>query len=221
MPLDASKPPLPLPSEQPPAHERTSDILASLIDREIAPETPIRFASIVYRLNQRAFGFLLVLFALPCCLPGPPGFMSALGLPILMVAWQMMVGRHKPWLPKALHDRILTQETLNKFIEKSLPPVRAIEKFCRPRLESLVSRRAERVLGAFLCVLALCITLPLPLSNFLPGVASLVLGLALIERDGVVLGVGIVIGTAAIGIVAWLTYIAILAGGSLLNQFGL
>jgi hypothetical protein len=221
MPLDASKPPLPLPSEQPPRRERTSDILTSLIDRDVPPETPVRFASIVYRLNQRAFGFLLVLFALPCCLPGPPGFMSALGLPILVIAWQMAVGRPKPWLPKAVHDRIITQETLNKFIEKSLPPVRAIEKVCRPRLEFLTSVTAERFLGMFIFLLALCITLPLPLSNFPPGVATLVMGLALIERDGLVLGLGATIGVAALGIIFWLTYLAILAGGSLLSHFGL
>lgn len=220
MPLDASKPPLPLPSSQPSRRERTSDILASLVDRDVPPETPVRFASIVYRLNQRAFGFLLVLFALPCCLPGPPGFMSALGLPILMIAWQMIIGRHKPWLPKVIHERIITQETLNKFIERALPPVRAIEKVCRPRLEFLTSVTAERFLGVFIFLLALCITLPLPLSNFPPGVASLVMGLALIERDGLVLGLGIAIGTAAIGIIAWLSYIAILASGSLLTHFG-
>ena len=87
------------------------DILNDL--RAIAPENAAAataeptaaLGDVVDRLDERAFGFLLLLLALPCCLPFVYGLPQIVALPMLALAGQMAAGKRHPWLPKKLHDR--------------------------------------------------------------------------------------------------------------------
>ncbi len=65
-------------------------------------------------------------------------------------------------------------------------------------------------LGSYCLVLAIIITLPVPLGHVVPGTAISVLALGLIERDGVAIALGIV--TAALGLA-----IVVIASAGLLN----
>ena len=58
----------------------------------------------------------------------------------------------------------------------------------------------ERIIGIFSFVFALSISLPLPLTNFPPGCGILIMSLGLLNRDGVTILIGMMIGTIGIGI---------------------
>jgi hypothetical protein len=170
----------------------------------------VRFGDLIERLDQRAFGIVLVLLALPCAIPGPPAVTSFLGLPLFLIALQMVAKRSVPWLPRRLRDYAVSQTALNRFVARALPWVVRMETFSKPRLEALTNGHAERLLGLLIALLALCIMIPLPLSNLPPGIAIVTLGFALIERDGVLLSIGLVVSAVALVIMVGVIQLAYL-----------
>ena len=56
--------------------------------------------------------------------------------------------------------------------------------------------------GAICLVLAIIITLPIPLGHMVPGAAISLLALGLIERDGLVVAFGMIVAALGLAIVA-------------------
>lgn len=193
--------------------------MAGFTREDAAPADTVRFGDLIERLDQRAFGILLVAFALPCAIPGPPAVTSFLGVPLLLVALQMVSQRSVPWLPRRLQDYELRQTVVNSFIARALPWVQRLEALSKPRLEILTGGNAERLLGLLIAVLALCIMIPLPLSNLPPGIAIVILGFALIERDGALLTLGLVAAVIALIIMVGVVQLAYLIVSKFLATF--
>jgi hypothetical protein len=195
-------------------HIRTSQILAGFIRPDAPADATVLFGDLIERLDQRAFGIVLVLLALPCAIPGPPAITSFIGVPLAMVGVQMAMRRPVPWLPRRLRDYRLSQAAVNRFVAKALPFVERLEAVSRPRWESITFGTAERLLGLLIAVLGLCIMVPLPLSNMPPGVSITIMGLALIERDGVLLTLGLAAAAVALVIMVGVLQLAFaLVGG--------
>ena len=74
-----------------------SDVLVDLADT--AETDRISIGTLIDTLEDRAFGLLLLIFALPCCLPFLYGVPQIVALPMLFIAGQVAIGRHRPWLP--------------------------------------------------------------------------------------------------------------------------
>jgi hypothetical protein len=77
---------------------------------------------------------------------------------------------------------------------KSIPYLERAELFLRPRLVTLLSWTGECLVGLFLLVLAIVLTLPIPFGNWLPAFAISIIALAIVEKDGVAVLIGIVLG---------------------------
>jgi hypothetical protein len=65
-------------------------------------------------------------------------------------------------------------------------------------LTGLLSWTGERFIGVALLVLAIALTLPIPFGNWLPAFAIAIVGLALVEKDGVGALVGLGVGAAGL-----------------------
>ena len=188
------------------AHEKTSDLLIA-IGREASSET-ITVGELKDALADRAFGVLLLIFALPCCIPILYGIPQAMSLPLLFFAVQIAIGRHQPWLPRRLRERSFSAEGFRQMAEKAGPYLRWFESVSRPRFTWLTSGGAERVLGVFLIAFSASIAVPLPLTNTVPGIGIAIMALGFIERDGFLILVGTIIGAiwvaALVTAIAWL-----------------
>ena len=68
------------------------------------------------------------------------------------------------------------------------------ERLLEPRFPSVTSVRTERLIGTICIVLALVSTLPIPFGHNLPALGLVLIGLGLIERDGLAIIFGSVIG---------------------------
>lgn len=179
-------------------HLKASDLLIARL--EAHEDARITLRDIVQAFETRGFGFVILIFALPNCLPGPPGIGSIVGIPMAFVAIQLMIGQHRPWLPRWLLDHSLDRAGLLIMLTGSRKRIRWFEALFKPRLETLFDKAPQWLIGLFLIVLAGCVLLPLPLTNFIPAVASAIIGLALIERDGAALVVGAIVGIVGIAI---------------------
>ena len=151
---------------------------------------PVSIGHIRDALGNRSFAPLLVLFAAFNLLPLPPGASAILGLPLIIISAQMVYGTRQPWLPNALARRSLNADTFRSAMEWIIPRLIRIERVIRPRYWPFWRRRGDRIIGCLALALAIVVTLPIPLGNWLPAFATALLGLALSERDGVLLAVG-------------------------------
>jgi len=200
-------------------HRKASDILADLARN--ATSERVRLRDIVDALGERAFGALILIFALPNAvgLGAIPGLSTIFGLPQIFIAGQMVLGRERPWLPDWLLDRSLARADFITMVEKSTPYLIKIERMLRPRWMVLSAHWAERLLGLVFIVLAAIVSLPIPLGNQPPAIAMAFIALGVVERDGLYVIIGLVIAVIAVAIAT-----AVVAGGAaaiflLIRQF--
>jgi hypothetical protein len=176
---------------------RLSEVLTEIAND--ASREAISFADIRDVMGDRTYGVLLFAFAVPNALPvNPPGVSTVLGMPLLFLAMQMILGLKAPWLPKAFMRRSVRRESFARAMNVAVPWIRRVEKLLKPRLVPLASGWFERVIGLVCAVLALVLTLPIPFGNMPPAVAICILALALLEKDGVAVLAGLAAAAGAL-----------------------
>ena len=177
---------------------RLSDIVKS-----IDTQQDMTIGQLVDSLGERAFGALMFIFAVPNIIPTPPGTSAILGLPLVILTYQVMMGRQSLWLPQAVRKRQISRNLLQTFVAKILPVMARLERILRPRFGFVVSSDlAERVIGLVAFPLALILFLPIPFGNIPPAAAIACLALGLAERDGLAVIVGYVLSAASVVILA-------------------
>lgn len=179
-----------------------SALLAEICDD---PDPVVTIGEIVHRLGRRSFGALLFIFAAPNWLPLPPGSSTFLAAPLLLLAPQVAIGIHGPWLPRFIDRRTFKRADLAGVLRKLIPPLARIEKVSRPRLVFLFGPIGDRLIGVTVTLLSLVLLLPIFLGNMAPAAAIAAFGLALIQRDGVLALIGYAITAASIGllVIGW------------------
>lgn len=177
--------------------------LSELLDEISADETRTRISvsDLIVAMEGRATGALLLLFALPNVLPTPPGTSGILGLPLVYLSAQMMLGR-LPWLPPFIANRSMSRDDFAQMISRATPLLARAEKLLKPRLSLFVKDGAQNIIGAVCLLLAVVLMLPIPLGNMLPAIAISLISLGVLERDGTwVLG-GFAVAAVALFVVA-------------------
>ncbi|HVH76896.1 MAG TPA: exopolysaccharide biosynthesis protein [Stellaceae bacterium] len=163
----------------------------------------VDLAAIARFMGRGSIAALLIVLALPMAVPIPlPGISVIFGIPLIVVSGQLLLGRRDAWLPRALARRSLATADLALVVGRVLPRLRALERLVKPRLEWLTGDWAMLPVGAVCLLLAIVITLPIPLGHVLPGTAIVVLALGLLERDGVVVGLGLLLSLVAMAVIA-------------------
>ena len=185
------------PHSNSPDSKRTSDILHSLIT-DTRGDGEISINNILAMLGERAFGLAILIFTLPNSLPipSPPGFSAITGIPIVLLGLQMILGMPMPKLPKRIGEYALPRHKFAAFMEKALPYIQKVEKLLHPRFSFMQSTWAERAIGAFFFVLGIILSLPIPFANFFPGLCMSLIALGLLERDGILMLIGMISGLA-------------------------
>jgi hypothetical protein len=176
------------------SRERLSELLDRLA-REGDSER-IVFGSLLEAVGDRAFGALILVFAIPSLMVGViPGITTLLGLPLLLLSLQLVIGSPRPWFPRSVSARSMERSAFARMVASIRPRLQRFEKLLKPRLLPLTSTWGERVIGLCCLVAAALVFLPIPFGNLLPAVALCAFGLALMERDGVL----VLLGLGALG----------------------
>lgn len=183
---------------EPAGHTRTTELLRRALDTHAGDE--ITLGDFLDPLGERAFGFLILILALPNFIPVPLGVGGVMGVLIIWIGLQMLLGFEHPWLLGALRRRGVKRASIERFIARLTPVLRWLERLCRPRLESLTRHPAHRVSGFLLVLIGVALALPIPFTNYLFGFLLVVYAVALIERDGIALVIAW-IASAAVAIV--------------------
>jgi hypothetical protein len=167
----------------------TSELLLALVRN--FPRDRITIQNLVDGLGQRSFGLVLLLFGLISAVAIVPGLATITAVPLLFFGLQMLAGYRTPWLPAFIAKRSFAKRDLVATIEGGVKSLRWIESIARPRLLFMTYGFGERLLGLLVFILALVIALPGPGTNFLPGLAIAFMAIASIERDGLLVTLGL------------------------------
>jgi hypothetical protein len=202
-----------------PRADRLSVILARLAEPE---EGSVTLAEVLTAVGERSFGALLVILAIPNMVAGLiPGLSIVLGLPLLLVSMQLVVGAERPWLPRRLAHLKIKRSDLRRMVERTRPTLRRLERALQPRLEFLTSPWAERLIGLGCLALSVLVFLPIPFANLVPAIGIMLFGFSMLERDGLMAlaAMGIVGVSAALFSGVAIAFFA--AAGLTVRQLGL
>jgi hypothetical protein len=180
--------------------DRISALLEPLAERTEGSTT---LREILDHFGERAIGAMLVVFSAPLVLPMPPGVSAVLGLPLIIFTAQLTVaGSRRAWLPKGLAARTLRSRDVAGVVRRILPLVRGIERLLRRRLTWLLVPLSLRLVGLVAFLLSVIVFLPIPFGNMFPSLAIAVLGLGLVERDGLAVLIGWLVAVASLAFMA-------------------
>ncbi len=178
---------------------RTSDVFLSLAEQ--CKGEKITLYALTERLGDRTFGILLILFAAFNVIP----FVSLFsGLFASLLGFQMVLGKRQPWLPLAMLNMQLPSSHVRNALLVFAPKIKAIEKYIRPRWQFSEAPIVDRINGLVIVILGLIIALPIPLTNIGPALVIVVMGLGLVERDGLVQVLAILFGITSVTLIYFL-----------------
>ena len=134
---------------------------------------------------------VVILLALPFVTPlNIPGLSGVMGAAIILLTARWAL--HLPIrLGRFLGDRELPQAGLIRVLRMSLKLVRFIERCSKPRHGAWLQWKwSRRFNGAFLAIMGLVLSLPVPLGNMFPAYAIIFTAASILEQDGLVIWIG-------------------------------
>lgn len=154
------------------------------------PRSEVSVTDILAYLGDRALAAAMLVFALPILAPLPPGSNFVLGLPLLAITAQLMLGRSTLWLPGMIGRKRVRLDASREFLRKAADRLAWLEQYVKPRHGWFCTPRADRLIGAACFMLALLLFLPIPFASILPALALSLFALGLVKRDGIFIAGG-------------------------------
>jgi hypothetical protein len=181
------------------ANGRVSSLLRSALD--INQDGFVTVGEVMDRVEERGFGLLLILLALPMLIPMPPGTSGPVGILYALLGLQMTVGRAHPWLPHRVRVYKLSPRVLGTLQNRGVAFMERMERLSRPRWGFMENPISLRIIGLLVIFIGIVMFLPLPFMNSLPAIGIVLIGIGLLNRDGILLLAGAVF---CLGIVVFL-----------------
>lgn len=177
--------------------EKTSQLLRQFTD-QLGSER-VSLEDVVAKLGDRGLGVLMAIFAVPNIFPAPVPFGNVLfGIPVIILAIHLMLGWPRLVLPKTIARRSIGAGVLKSITPKLAGMLARIEPLLKPRLPAVSTPAGERLIGLICVVLSILSALPIPFGHMVPALALMVIGLGLIEHDGVAILLGAALGLAGV-----------------------
>lgn len=172
-------------------YEQQIPTLATLLDQLCdagGDEETVSVEAVLKAVGRRSFGPVLLVPGVIALSPlsGIPGAPTVVGIMVLLVAGQVLVGREEFWLPQFILRRSISRRRFEKTINAMMRVARYVDRLVKPRLTYFTEGPAVYLIAA-MCV-ALALTAPflevVPFSATGVGAAVTAFGLALTFHDG-------------------------------------
>lgn len=181
--------PVPVPSAPSGASDKggraASELLEDLVDT--FPGETVSVGELIDRLDSRAHGMLLLVLALPMCVPNVPGISTIFGVLMLAPALQMVFGSRRLMVPKRVREWRVSGDALRRTFNVAIPSLKRVEYLIKPRWSRLTRFPATILVGLQTLLMALVLILPIPFANWPPGMTVAMTALALLQRDGILM----------------------------------
>lgn len=169
------------------------------------PGAKLYLGEIVEAFGERAFGAVMLLFAIVNMLPWPPGGTTITGAPLLFLSIELAWGRDTLWLPNWIERRSVKRETFRTLSGRFMKLIRFSESLSRPRLYFLTGPFGQGLIGLACLFLSAILVLPVFGGNLIPAIAIGFFSLGVMQRDGLAVLLGwLTTGiTVAVLFLAW------------------
>lgn len=156
---------------------------------DAAKGNKVSVGEVLDAIGTRAYGPLLFLIGLIMAsplgaIPGAPLVAAAL---VLLLMGQSLAGRSTPWLPARVRRASTDADRFRNGLKRIYPWLRRIDGWVAPRLTALMRPPVHHAWAVVAIVIGLSM-IPLglvPFGVFVPAVALALIGLALMNSDGV------------------------------------
>lgn len=162
-----------------------SELLEDLIDT--FPGEEVSVGQLIDRLDSRAHGMLLLVLALPMCVPNVPGISTIFGVLMLAPALQMVFGSRRLAVPQRVREWRISGDALRRTFHLAIPSLKRVEYLIKPRWSRLTRFPITIIVGLQTLLMALVLILPIPFANWPPGMTVAMTALALLQRDGILM----------------------------------
>lgn len=195
---------------------KTSELLRKLKAHE---GEHITVEEILSGFEAAGFAMLIIIFAIPVALPVPAvGYGTVMAIPMLLLCIQLLLGYDYPKLPKKIAQKKISMVFFGKVVDKAVPLLTKVEWFLKPRLSWLSKGLGERLVGLLCVICSLSVMLPIPLTNTIPAMGVVAMMIGLLERDGLAIIGGVLIGCIGMAISLSLLYALVFLGAEGMEQ---
>lgn len=193
----------------PPTSPQCISEIIRLLQDKTAQEQTISVGTILHMFGLRGFAFLLLMLALLNIVIFMIPFSSILfGLPMVILSAQIVLGLREPIFPGFLRRRTFRREALRLGLARALYGIVKIEHYIKPRYTLLTHPGFTRLHGVLALMLAVMVTLPIPLFNVPPSLGIAFLAIGLLQRDGVFIMLAYAVGAICLMLFRSLGHIA-------------
>jgi len=167
------------------AQPETVSHLLKHLKATLAGGGSITVGAVLHVFGIRGFAFFLFSLALMnMVIFMVPGLSIIFGLPMVILAVQMLLGMHTPIFPQFIRHRTISRDILARALDLGIQGTSRVEHLIRPRFLMLSSARMDRLHSLLALVLSVMVAIPIPFLNLPPSLGVIVLALGLIQRDG-------------------------------------
>jgi hypothetical protein len=153
---------------------------------------------------ERSFAAMILLLMILPATPLPTGGVTHVFEVItVLLGLQMVIGRRTIWLPARFARRSLGATTTDKAIPFIVKVVKKVERFSRPRGARLFQNGIfYRLIGVVVIAFAVAAALAPPFTGLdtLPALGAVVVALSMIQKDVLVLALGVALGAGGIAL---------------------
>ncbi len=182
------------------------------------PSERVSLQSLAQAHGSATQGSLLLLMAAPCLLP-VPGVGTVLGLGLAALAIAMWRGQTAENLPERVAKIELPRLWARRVLVLLAATYAAASCLARSRLTGLAHAGRRSWTAATVGLMATIVVLPIPFGNVLPALALMLIGLALVFRDGVAMLLGMAAAAFAFIMTAGLMLMAWFWGGEWITRW--
>ncbi len=177
-----------------------SEPLSATLERlgKSDPNSKTAIHELLNNFHENGIVLSMIIFSLPAVVPLPPGFASIIGMPLILLSMQLLLGYDKVKLPAKINNYQLNNSILVTLAKKVVPPLRRIEGYIKPRFGFAKSVYCEQFIGFVSLICAIAVIIPLPLTNVGPAFSIAIMCIGLLNRDGVVIILGVVAAIIAL-----------------------
>ncbi|UCM85098.1 MAG: exopolysaccharide biosynthesis protein [Rickettsia endosymbiont of Culicoides impunctatus] len=172
---------------------KVSSIFCKLGQKE--KKGKIKISELLTDFHENGLLLTMLFFAIPIAipLPYPPGFTTIVGIPLIVLSMQMLLGLRQVSLPSKINNYQISNDILINISNKIVPKIKLVEKYIRPRFSFATSIYCEQFIGLVSLICAIAISIPLPLTNAIPAFGITIMALGLLNRDGLTIFLGFMV----------------------------
>ena len=191
--------------------------------RKTLPKENVTIRILLDNLLSEGIYLLVIILVAPFIIPvSIPGSSTPFGIMIMLLALSSLLNK-KIYLPKSVENYEISPESFDKIFNVLYKALKFIERIAKPRGNLVNNTYILKFNSAVICLLAffLFLPIPIPLTDFCPALAILVLSVSNLEEDTYLMIVGYLITLAGITYFLSVSYTGLELANTVLNHYNI